>query len=178
MTTLFITLLCALIVVIQSSQPPIDGPYKCTLKEVNIGGFKAGGSQNAYLMYPDDALDKKEHFPFVAFAHGMTDGGKSTYSSYSKLWNSVCSRGFIIAAPMSCPDLYCQTFYEDVVTTIRECMAKGKEIDPVLEYANFTRTGVYGHSMVYKHIFISLIVYPYHTYSPKKGRSSNCSCGR
>ena len=123
------------------------GPYSCTVKSVYIGGYVSGGPQYAYLLYPTAAIENKTTLPFVAFAHGMTLGGNATYTGYVNVLNEVCSYGYIIAAPQSCPHIYCQTFYQDVITTITTMAAKTVSIDPALEYADFSRNSVYGHSM-------------------------------
>eukprot|EP01084_Bolivina_argentea_P024428 45516_1 len=126
--------------------PPRNGPYKCSHTEIHVGGYKAGGSQKAYLMWPDEA-SKSKQFPFLAFAHGKGAGGIGTYNDYNKLWPSVCSHGYIIAGPMSCPNEYCKEFYEDVITTISTCSEKRGSLNVHLNYANFSQVGVYGHSM-------------------------------
>ena len=49
---------------------------------------------------------------------------------------------------MSCREFYCQTFYQDVITTIKTSKSKGKELTTALGIADCDKTGVYGHSMV------------------------------
>ena len=78
----------------------------------------------------------------------MTAGGNKVWPDYGELIEKVCSSGYIIGAPQSCPDLYCQNFYKDVITTITTMSSKKGTLDPVLEYADFSKIGVYGHSMV------------------------------
>jgi predicted dienelactone hydrolase len=98
-------------------------------------------------VYPTEAYKNKTVLPFLAFAHGMTAGGAVTYTDYGQLWDTVCSYGYIILGPKSCPDLYCQKFYEDVTHTITTAQSEKGKLDPVLEYADYSRIGVYGHSM-------------------------------
>eukprot|EP01084_Bolivina_argentea_P022156 41179_1 len=133
-----------------SVEPPKYGPWGkgcCTHKSVHVGGYVAGGSQDAIIAYPTQAIANKTTLPFLAFAHGMGTGGAATYSDYNILWDIICSYGYIIVAPQSCREKWCQNFYEDVTTTIITCKSKKSEIDPALEYADFSKIGVYGHSM-------------------------------
>eukprot|EP01084_Bolivina_argentea_P256826 432568_1 len=143
-----------LLIVTKAAVPPPYGKYGkngCTHKTVQVGGYVAGGYQTAILMYPTQAINDKTTLPFLAFAHGMTCGGPETYncsySSYPLFWAEMCSYGYIIAAPMSCPNNYCQSFYKDVITTITTMSSKKTAIDPALQYADFSKIGVYGHSM-------------------------------
>eukprot|EP00483_Globobulimina_turgida_P001931 UN01933 len=143
-------LLSLLFVVSKSAVPAQYGPYGktgCTHKEITIGGFVAGGSQNAVLAYPTKAINDGTTLPFVAFAHGMTAGGNKVWSSYGTVIEEVCSYGYIIVAAQSCSELYCQRFYEDVITTIKTCSSKKGDLDKALGYADFRKIGVYGHSM-------------------------------
>eukprot|EP01084_Bolivina_argentea_P204765 349742_1 len=152
---LLLIVLLSLIELSLSIVPPLYGPYgkdNCAVEQIEIGGFVAGGSQSAYLLYPIEALKSNISLPFIAFGHGMTAGGNSseegTYSSYVKLLNSVCSYGYIIAAPESCPEKACpESFYKDIITTITTCKSKGTQLSPGLSIADFSKIGIYGHSM-------------------------------
>ena len=85
----------------------------------------------------------------------MTAGGAVTYTDYDVLWDVVCSYGYIILGPKACPDLYCQNYYKDVQSTITTAKQKKGEIDPALNYADFSKIGLYGHSMgTLKYIYI------------------------
>ena len=144
-------LLLSLFVICKSELPPTWGAwgeYPCTVKQVTVGGYVAGGSQDAYLLYPTEGVANKTMFPFVAFAHGMTAGGSEVYSAYVNVLQFVCSHGYIIGAPKSCLELYCNKFYEDVITTITTMSTKKGKLDPALDYADFSKIAVYGHSMV------------------------------
>jgi len=143
-------ILLFLISAVSSSQPPEYGPYGkggCAHTTVHIGGLVSGWSEDAIVMWPKKALEDNTKLPFLAFAHGMTAGGFEAYTGYEKLWDVVCSYGYIIAGPMSCREFYCQRFYQDVITTIQTCKSKGKELTPALGIADFDKIGVYGHSM-------------------------------
>eukprot|EP01083_Nonionella_stella_P296749 1007999_1 len=134
----------------KSDTPPTwgeYGEYPCTEKIIEVGGYVAGGSQKAVLLYPTAAIKAKTTLPFIAFAHGMTAGGSETYAAYVNVMQFVCSRGYIIGAPESCPNLYCQRFYDDVITTITTMSTKKGALDPALDYADFSKIAVYGHSM-------------------------------
>ena len=136
--------------IVLSSQPPQYGPYGkngCSYTTVRIGGFQAGWSEDAVVMWPKKALQENTTLPFLAFAHGMTAGGFEAYWGYEELWDVVCSYGYIIAGPMSCREFYCQRFYQDVITTIQTCKEKGAALTPALGIADFSKIGVYGHSM-------------------------------
>ena len=150
MASLYFFILSLLFIITKSDIPQtwgVYGEYPCTEKQVEVGGYVAGGSQDAYLLYPTDGVKNKTTFPFIAFAHGMTAGGSEVYSAYINVLQFVCSHGYIIAAPKSCLDLYCNKFYEDVITTITTMSTKRGTLDPALDYANFSSIGVYGHSM-------------------------------
>eukprot|EP01084_Bolivina_argentea_P098749 177478_1 len=123
------------------------GEYPCQNKSVRIGGYVAGGSQNAVLLYPKSAIANGTILPFVAFAHGMSAGGDRTYPAYMNVLQEVCSYGYIIGAPQSCQVEYCEKFYEDVITTVVTMSTKGADIDPALQFADFSKIAVYGHSM-------------------------------
>ena len=74
--------------------PPKYGPFTCRAPtEITIKGLQTGGSDTAYLIYPEEA-NETTHFPFLVFAHGDTAGGNKTYSNYWPLWHSVCSYGY------------------------------------------------------------------------------------
>ena len=77
----------------------------------------------------------------------MTTGANLLYPAYQNVLQEVCSYGYIIAAPMSCPHIYCTNFWEDVRTTIKTMSAQKGAIDPALEFDDFSKTAVYGHSM-------------------------------
>eukprot|EP01084_Bolivina_argentea_P279636 478086_1 len=138
----------ALIIVgVFAKSPPLYGPIQCEITKINLGNLVAGCNQHAYLMYPKNYAKDKIMYPFLAFGHGMIAGGDVTDFDYQQLWKSTCSRGYIIAGPMSCCIEWCENFYQDIITTINDCKTKGKQLHPSLEYANFTEIGVYGHSM-------------------------------
>lgn len=142
--------LSILFIAVQSGIPPTWGTwgeYPCAEKEITVGGFVAGGSQDAYLLYPTTGISNGTTFPFLAFAHGMTAGGDEVITAYINVLQFVCSHGYIIAAPKSCLEIYCDRFYEDVITTITTLSSKTTDIDPSLKYADFSKIGVYGHSM-------------------------------
>ena len=144
-------LLSIFVYIASSQQPPRYGPWGksgCTHRSVYVGGYVTGFSQYAVLAYPTKAIENGTTLPFLTFAHGMTAGGYVTYSDYSILWDVVCSYGYIILGPQSCPDVYCQNWYKDVEHTITTAKEKKGQIDPVLNYADFSKIGLYGHSMV------------------------------
>ena len=63
--------------IVFSAQPPRYGPYGedgCTWVKVDIGDLKSGGSQQGDIMWPTKALETNTTLPFLAFAHGMTEG--------------------------------------------------------------------------------------------------------
>ena len=129
--------------------PSKYGPFDCISKaeSIYIGGLKTGGSQNGYLLYPKEASASNK-FPFLTFAHGMTVGGTQTYSNYDELWDIVCSWGYIIVGPASCPEAYCQDFFEDVITTIEVIYANGTQRNNIFNYVEWDNgVGVFGHSM-------------------------------
>lgn len=139
---------------IESAQPSLYGQYgnnSCTVEQFYVGNYVSGGSQYAYLVYPTEAYKQKTKLPFLTFGHGAMLGGNSTtnglYANYGILLQSICSYGYIIAAPQSCVHGVCTSFYLDMITTITTCKSKGDELIPALIIADFTKIGVFGHSM-------------------------------
>merc|ERR1719242_1023221 len=140
--------------VVNSVMPSRYGPYgnnSCTVEQIYVGGYIAGGSQYAYLLYPTEALEKKTTLPFLVFGHGATLGGNSStkgvYANYGDLMQSVCSYGYVIAAPQSCEINLCIDFYLDMETTFATLKAKNTALSPALAIADFSTQGVFGHSM-------------------------------
>jgi len=145
-----LSVLALTVVAVSAVQPPKYGPWGkkgCTHKSVHVGGYVSGGSQEGILAYPTEAIKNKTVLPFLTFAHGMTAGGAVTYTDYDVLWDVVCSYGYIILGPKSCPDVYCQKYWEDVQSTITTAKKDKGSIDPALDYADFSKIGLYGHSM-------------------------------
>lgn len=126
--------------------PELVGKYKPLATKITIGDLKKGGSQQAVLWYPQSDTTQTI-FPLVLFAHGMTCGGAKLEVDYKYLMGAIASHGFVLVAPMSCPNVWCPNFYEDVVITYQTCLKKKSSLHPALKTANFENVGVVGHSM-------------------------------
>ncbi len=72
----------------------------------------------------------------------MTAGGNKVWPDYGTVMAEVCSYGYIIVAAQSCPEAYCQKFYQDVITTIKTCASKKGTLDPALAYADFSKISI------------------------------------
>ena len=144
--------LCLLVVfskfILTSSNIPDPGfgVYKALKAQVTIGDLTQGGSQDAILWYPESTVTKPT-FPFVAFAHGYGCGGNNLDKDYSQLMATIASHGFIVVAPMSCPDSWCDNYYQDIIITVQTCRNKTTQIHECMKQANFAKVGLVGHSM-------------------------------
>jgi len=127
--------------------PPARGSYKVSQAKVHVGGYVADGGQiqNGYIWYPTPK-SATEKFPFLIFMHGMTAGGDETPLAYGTMASDVASWGFIVAGPESCRSAYCDDFYADGIHTLLT-MKKNTSIHSSLKTADFSTTGVFGHSM-------------------------------
>lgn len=63
--------------------------------------YDAMDSTNKHIdvVYPDDG--GKGKFPLIAYAHGFTDAG---YSSYTKMMEELASWGYVVTAHLSCKE--------------------------------------------------------------------------
>merc|ERR1719242_1234948 len=147
----FTLLISTLFVISLSSQPSRYGPYgkdSCTVEQIYIGNMVDNGSEYAFIVYPTEALSSNTILPYVTFAHGAEAGGNGTkgvYGSYGSLLQSVCSYGYVIVAPEACLGL-CTSFYQDVIRTINTVKTKNSALSKGLSIANFSKTGLFGHS--------------------------------
>ena len=48
----------------------------------------------------------------------MTGGGWKLYVGYIRLLWTLSSYGYVIIAPKSCPDVWCENWPDDIETTI------------------------------------------------------------
>jgi len=133
------------------------GPYEVDTGSIPfLPGLLGGPPYTAKIAYPKQAVERRagstntnstngnQLFPFVSFAHGTGGGSLLTYLSDL---NEVASYGFIVVAPQSCPVLECSSgFYYDQLATIEDC-AVNRHLHPALASADFSKTGVFGHSM-------------------------------
>lgn len=120
--------------------------YKAT---IFIGGLICGRSQSAVVYYPNNNQQRlsEQRYPLISFAHGFNSGGKKLNKDYSQLLIGLASWGFIIVAPKSAPNKYCEEQYQDQLR-IFEYLETNKNrhrvftsLDPSTYY------GVLGHSM-------------------------------
>lgn len=113
----------------------------------NVPGLTQGGAANAYIYYPQAALESNEKFPFLSFAHGLGVGGflPGVPTAYGSLLKLVASQGFIIMAPTTCPALLCPGYYKDQLATITAAKSH-PGLHPALANADLENVGVFGHS--------------------------------
>ena len=115
-----------------------------------LPGLVNGDKTSAVIVYPTEAaLDSDDTFPFLSFAHATFVGGSfpPTDIAYKTLLTQVVSLGFIVVAPESCTSKECASnFAKDQLTTITDCKSN-RTLHPALAAADFTRVGVFGHSM-------------------------------
>jgi len=130
--------------------PPPPGTWDAELEIIQkIPGLTAPGAHGAVIAFPT-RKQKTERFPFVVFGHGC-GGGYHLYQDYSEDLLYVARHGFIVVAPASCSVGKCgSAFPHDMFTTITECQ-RDKSLHPSLAWADFTRVGMYGHSLGASH---------------------------
>ena len=143
--------LCALAATTFAAPVPQQGPFATASGNFTVGGLVGGGSQQAMIYYPvqHDAqnLSLAPSFNVVSFGHGATSGGEKLDPAYHPLLTTLASYGLVVIAPMSCPDGFCPVqLADDLGSVLTTCDAK-RGLHPGLKNANFSRTGVAGHSM-------------------------------
>lgn len=123
------------------------GPYQVKTGTISrIPGLSQGGPYAGYVVYAEPK-SPGEKLPFISFAHGTTAGGSGLLFDYSVVLKLVASYGFVIVAAESCPMIECFSGYcKDQMATIRACL-KNPSLHPALASADFSKVGVYGHSM-------------------------------
>ena len=129
---------------------PQQGPFKTSSDQFTVGGLVAGGSQDAYIYWPLDAVaGAAANAPrnVVAFGHGKRAGGDMLHKSYGPLLSTIASYGLVVIAPLSCPNDLCLRELATDLGTVLEACAANRTLHPALARANFTRVGVAGHSM-------------------------------
>ena len=150
------------------------GPYAVSSGRIAyVPGLIEGEPYSAEIFYPTAALDVAANassasvahsqgtalagekanstlpgaslWPITVFAHGTGGGYLTTYQTNMK---TLASYGFIVLAPMSCPLKECYSSYSyDQLATAVSARNMGASLHPALAYADFTKVGVYGHSM-------------------------------
>ena len=121
-----------------------------------VPGLIDGAPYSAEIFYPAEAATAGtssnnrttgagQLFPLVVFAHGTGGGSLVTYQTDLR---AVAQYGFIVMAPMSCPLAECYSSYSyDQLATAVSAASMGASLHPALAAADFSRIGVYGHSM-------------------------------
>lgn len=108
-----------------------------------LEGYKCSGQKDTVLFYPEG----KGPFRVVAFGHGLNgeiDGADD--------WlQTIASHGFIVVAPFTGmpADKHAtcwSTFSEDIVHALQGSKAGGASLHPVFGKADWSRTGIVGHS--------------------------------
>jgi dienelactone hydrolase len=105
-----------------------------------IDGYKCGGQKSTVVFYPRGAGP----FHVVVYGHGAwgeIDG--------SDAWlETVASLGLIVIAPFGGKDLHScgKAFADDLLNAINGSRAGGAALHPALARANWSRTGLLGHS--------------------------------
>jgi predicted dienelactone hydrolase len=129
--------------------PSAMGPYAVTTADFYVGGFQAGGNQDAYLVFPREyAASPAAGFPLVAFAHGCCKNSvNQSASDYNSVFVHLASHGMVVASYNTCLDT-CNmiTFSGDQLHLINELVER-PELHPVLAKVNFSSVAILGHSM-------------------------------
>lgn len=81
------------------------------------------------LFYPR-TTNADEKYPMVVFAHGKACGGDHLIHYYTDINSDLASWGFIVVAPLSCPDLSCDYFDMDILWTLKKIPAH-PELHPI-----------------------------------------------
>ena len=82
------------------------------------------------------------------FAHGMTGGGWKLYVGYIRLLWTISSFGYVIIAPKSCPDDWCENWPDDIEIAIDTIVKQpGNFSDALEKHADFSQIALVGHSM-------------------------------
>ncbi len=76
--------------------------YEVAYKDVTLGYYTSGGSQDALCVYPSNAPEGAK-FPLIVFSHGMGAGGFWMLLVYRDLFETLASKGYVILAHRSCP---------------------------------------------------------------------------
>jgi dienelactone hydrolase len=123
-----------------------------------LSGYKCGGGNPAtVLFYPKGTGP----FPVVVYGHGAWG-----YVDGSDDWlETVSSLGLIVIAPFQGKDPHpCKkAFADDLLNAIQGSKEGGAELHPALSTANWTKTGIFGHSKGAK----------YATLAASKGKESH-----
>jgi len=125
----------------------VPGPYKTDHASISpFPNLSTGKPNTASIWYPT-GTNKSMTFPFLSFAHGADEGGvlPNPEYEYEALLKLVASYGFIIIVPDSCIGM-CYDYYKDQLSAIATCR-KNTSLHPILQQADFTKVGVFGHSM-------------------------------
>ena len=140
------------------------GPYPVSSGKIaHVPGLIEGEPYSAEIFYPTAALDvaaaanassasaanstapRAGLWPIAVFAHGTGGGYLTTYQTNMK---TLASYGFIVLAPMSCPLKECYSSYSyDQLAMAVSARNMGTSLHPALANADFSKVGVYGHSM-------------------------------
>jgi hypothetical protein len=140
--------------------------YEVMYDSFTVGGLVAGDSQDAWIFSPV-ATDNATRFPVLSFGHGYSAGGDEAWCTahgvkpptppqypgpyclptyYHLLLADVAAAGFIVLAPASCPDQLCSNQYLDMSRVLTATQAN-RSLHPALWRANFSKVGLFGHSM-------------------------------
>jgi hypothetical protein len=125
------------------------GPYHVFKSTIYIGGFICGRSQNAIVYLPSNQQQRpsQQKYPLISFAHGFHAGGEKLDKDYSQLLISLASWGFIIVAPESAPDTYCEDQYQDQLRIFEFLETNRKRHRAFTSLNPSSYYGVLGHSM-------------------------------
>jgi hypothetical protein len=129
--------------------PSAMGPYAVTTADFYVGGFQAGGNQDAYLVLPQNYDEARNaSFPLVVFAHGCCKNSvNQSASDYNSVFVHLASQGMVVASYNTCLDT-CNmiTFSGDQLHLINELVER-PDLHPVLAKVDFSSVAIMGHSM-------------------------------
>jgi dienelactone hydrolase len=110
----------------------------------SLPGYQCGGTGNTVMFYPLTSGANRRGFNVVVYGHGAwgeVDG--------SDPWlEMVASLGLIVIAPFQGMDMSrCGSlFADDMLNALEQAKLQGEQLHPALATADFSRTGIMGHS--------------------------------
>ena len=129
--------------------PSAMGPHETTTSSFYVGGFVAGGNQDAYLVLPKDyATAPPGSYPLVAFAHGCCKNSvNQSASDYNSVFVHLASHGMVVASYNTCLGECNMVTFADDQKHLVAALHADPSLHPVLDKVDFTRVGLLGHSM-------------------------------
>jgi len=118
----------------------VAGAFTVGHKDVRVGGYVCGESQNARVYFPE-TTDK---VPVISFAHGYANPGAQAYNGYHTMLEAIAAAGYVVIVSESASfPAECPTEWKDQVRSL--AWIKTSDLADKIDYTK--KTGVMGHSM-------------------------------